>query len=141
MLDLRTYLYNDRLTTSSLAFRFIGENLWGKYPLHESAFLGGQKNLRGFSRERFSGDALIFGGLELRSYLFPIRIIFPAQFGFTAFAETGRVFYEGEKSTMWHPSYGGGLWISFLNRLFIAHLTGAISREDVQIYITTGFMF
>ena len=141
MIDLRSYLYNNWLTASSLALRINGENLWGKFPLHEAAFLGGQRNLRGFPRERFAGDALVFGSIELRSYLLPLKIIFPGRVGLSAFAETGRVFYAGEKSSVWHPSFGGGIWISFLNRLFTAHVTGAKSNEDLQIYLTTGYMF
>ena len=141
MIDLRSYLYNNWLTASSLALRINGENLWGKFPLHEAAFLGGQRNLRGFPRERFAGDALLFGSIELRSYLLPLKIIFPGRVGLSAFAETGRVFYAGEKSSVWHPSFGGGIWISFLNRLFTAHVTGAKSNEDLQIYLTTGYMF
>ncbi len=141
LIDARMFIPNEWLTRSSIALRLMGENLWGNYPLHESAFLGGQNNLRGFQRQRFSGDGLLFGGLELRSYLFPIRVIFPARFGFTAAVETGRVFYKDEDSKIWHPSFGGGLWISFLNRLFTVNLTAVNSKEDLQIYLTTGYMF
>jgi outer membrane translocation and assembly module TamA len=129
------------LTTSSIGVRINAEKLWGEYQLHESAFLGGQKNLRGFIRERFAGDALLYGGIELRSYLFQVKILIPARFGFNAFIESGRVFFSGDISKKWHTSYGGGLWTSFLDRIFTLNATLAKSDEDIQFYLTTGFMF
>ncbi len=139
--DLRGYYQLEFLTTSSIGMRINAEQLFGDYPLQESAFLGGQKNLRGFIRERFAGDALLYGSLELRSFLFPLKIIFPSRFGFNAFAESGRVFYENDPSNKWHASYGGGLWLSFMNRFFTINGTIAKSEEDLQFYFTTGFMF
>jgi hypothetical protein len=139
--DLRGYYKSDFLTTSSIGVRINAEKLWGEYQLHESAFLGGQKNLRGFIRERFAGDALLYGGIELRSYLFPVKILIPAGFGFNAFIESGRVFFSGDISKKWHTSYGGGLWTSFPDRMFTLNATLAKSDEDIQFYLTTGFMF
>ena len=106
-----------------------------------STFLGGRPNLLGYERGRFSGDASLFGAVALRSYLFPIKILIPARAGFSAFAESGRVFYKGENSDKWHPSYGGGAWISCLNRGLTLNLTVAKSAEDTILYFTTGFMF
>jgi len=141
LVDLRGYYKSEFITTSSLGLRINAEKLWGEYQLHESAFLGGQKNLRGFIRERFAGDALLYGGAELRSFLFPLKIVFPSTLGFNAFIESGRVFFEGDTSRKWHVSYGGGLWISFLNRMFTLNATIAKSEEDLQFYFTTGYMF
>jgi outer membrane protein assembly factor BamA len=139
--DARAYLKSNILTTSTFALRGNAEKMWGDFPITDAAFLGGKRNLRGFVRERFAGNALLYGGLELRSYLFPLKVIIPGRFGFTAFAETGRVFQSGEESDKWHPSYGGGAWMSFLGRTLIANLTIAKSHEDLLLYITTDFMF
>jgi hemolysin activation/secretion protein len=139
--DTRGYLNTRFITLSTIALRFNAEKIWGAYPLSESSFLGGVRNLRGFVHQRYAGDALLFGALELRSYLFPLKIIIPGRFGFTAFTETGRVYYSGEKSKKWHPAYGGGLWMSYLDRTFIANLTLAHSSEDFIWYISTDFMF
>jgi hypothetical protein len=141
LVDLRGYYKSEFITTSSLGLRINIEKLWGEYQLHESAFLGGQKNLRGFIRERFAGDAFVYGGAELRTTLFPIKIVFPSIFGFNAFVESGRVFFEGDTSRKWHLSYGGGLWISFLNRTITLNGTMGKSEEDLQFYFTTGYMF
>jgi hypothetical protein len=140
-LDLRGYLYSEFLTESSLAFRALGQIAWDNYPLHMTPFLGGPQNLRGFERQRFAGDALTYGAIELRSYLFPLRILVPARLGFSAFTETGRVFVRGEDSNKWYPSYGGGLWLIFLNRMLTLNLSFAQSHEGLTTYITTNFMF
>jgi len=141
ILDARAYIHTEFLTTSSIAFRLLGEKLWGNYPLHMSAFLGGRPNLLGFVRQRFAGDALAYGAVGLRSYLFPIKILVPAKFGFSLFAESGRVFFEGEDSKKWHPSAGGGLWLSFLNRQLTIAVAMAKSSEGEIFYLTTGFLF
>ena len=104
-------------------------------------FLGGRPNLLGFERNRFAGDALLFGAISLRSYLFPMKILIPARFGFSLFAESGRVFYKGDASKKWHPSFGGGAWLAFLNRTLTLNLTVAQSSEDTILYFTTNFMF
>lgn len=140
-LDARKYFSFDLLSASTIGVRINLEKLWGDYPLHESAFLGGQKNLRGYGRERFAGHALAYAGMELRSTLFPVRVLVPARFGFSALVETGRVFYDSAEPDQWHPVWGGGLWLSFLNRLFTVNTTLALSETDTQFYITTGFMF
>jgi hypothetical protein len=139
--DARAYLSSNIITQSSLAFRATAEKVWGNYPLHMTPFLGGTDNLHGFERNRFAGDALVYTGSELRSYLFPLKILVPARFGFSAFAETGRVFYPGEDSKKWHPSFGGGFWLSFLNRELTLNLSLAQSSEGMIFYLSTGFLF
>jgi hypothetical protein len=141
ILDARAYIRTEFITTSSIAFRILGEKLWGNYPLHMAAFLGGRPNLHGYERQRFSGDALAYGTVGLRSYLFPIKILIPARFGFSLFAESGRVFYEDEDSDKWHPSAGGGVWISFLDRQLTFLLAVSNSSEGMSTYLTTGFLF
>jgi outer membrane protein assembly factor BamA len=139
--DTRAYINTQFITSSTMALRFSAEKIWGAFPVTESAFLGGVRNLRGFTRQRYAGDALLYSAIELRSYLFPLKIIIPGRFGFTAFTETGRVYYSGEKSKKWHPAYGGGAWMSFLDHTFIANLSLANSSEDFIWYLTTDFMF
>ena len=140
-LDARAYIHSEFITTSSIAFRLMGEKLWGNYPLHMTAFLGGRANLLGYERQRFTGDALAFGAVGLRSYLFPLKVLVPARFGFSLFAESGRVFYKDEDSKKWHPSAGGGLWLSFLGRQLTLALAAANSSEGTIIYFTTGYLF
>jgi hypothetical protein len=141
LFDARGYVSTEFITTSTIAMRVNAEKIWGDFPIVESAYLGGVKNLRGYVRQRFSGDALLYAAMELRSYLFPLKVIIPGRFGFTAFGETGRVFYQDEDSKKWHPTYGGGIWGLFLHRTVIANITLARSAEDFIWYFSTKFMF
>ncbi len=98
--------------------------------------------MRGFIRERFAGDAAVMAGSEIRMPLAKIRVIIPGVVGFSAHAETGRVFYSEETSSdKWHPSVGGGLWVSYLKESIILNFTLSSSSETDQFYITTAFMF
>ena len=119
----------------------FGEKVWGKYPFLSSVFLGGSSNLLGFNRERFSGDASIYSTAQMRTYLSKVRIIINGDFGFHAFAETGRVFAESKYSKLWHPSFGGGLWLSYLDREFNFVVTLAKSEESYLFYFGLGFNF
>ena len=74
-----------------LALRMKGEKLEGKYPFQESAFLGGLGSLRGYRQQRFTGDASVFGSVDLRFSLFQTRIIVPAEIGAVLLADAGRV--------------------------------------------------
>ena len=104
-----------------------------------SAFLGGKDNLLGFTRERFSGDASLYGTLQTRMHLTKLKLIIKGNLGFHAFAETGRVFAENDNSKIWHPSFGGGFWLSYLDRGFNIIATIAKSKEAYQLYFGLGF--
>jgi outer membrane protein assembly factor BamA len=99
--DLRNYF---TLRSSTIAFRFGTAKVFGDYPFLEGVYLGGSDNLRGFARERFSGDAMLFGKAELRNYLADVKFILKGKLGFNTFIETGRVYAQNENSSRWHPS-------------------------------------
>jgi len=129
--DIRHFFTTDLISKTTLALRTGGGKVWNKYPFFEAEFLGGSENLRGYRRERFSGDASLFGQAEIRTYLGKWSLIIPGKFGFHTFIETGRVFVEGDNSEKWHPSYGGGIWLSFIERTANLSLTIARSSESV----------
>lgn len=113
-----------------LAFRAGGEKISGRYPFFNSAFLGGADNLRGYNKNRFSGDASLFGQMEFRMVLGYFKFIFNNKIGINLFAESGKVFAPDENSDKWHPSYGGGLWISYLQNEIILRTYLAFSKEN-----------
>lgn len=139
--DTRFYYTPFRLDMLTFALRAGGGKTFGNYPFFDSQFLGGSDNLRGYRRERFSGDAMLFGQAELRTYLADIRLLIPGQFGFSVFGETGRVFTGNSDSKKWHPSYGGGLWISYLERMVTLSVTLAHSDEGWRFWAGTKMMF
>ncbi|NOG46820.1 MAG: BamA/TamA family outer membrane protein [Calditrichaeota bacterium] len=125
----------------TFAQRVYAENIWGDYDIYDAAILGGTNILRGFSRERFSGDAAIMAGAEIKMPVAKLNIIIPGVLGFSAHAETGRVFYSKENSSdKWHPAAGSGVWVSYLQESLILNFTFSASKETKHIYLTTGFM-
>lgn len=139
--ELRIYFTLEDIPSITIAFRTAGEKIWGEHPFFESAFLGGNESLRGFERQRFSGDASILGGTEVRVQLARIPFIVPVWTGISAFAETGRVFLMGEHSNRWHNVIGGGLWFSIIKPEYIANFSLAHSEDKIAFYATIGFMF
>ena len=88
-----------------MAVRAGGEKVWGDFPIQYAALLGGSPTLRGFSYQRYAGDASAWGGAEVRAPLFgPV--------GGLAFADAGRVWYDGESDGGWHTSVGAGAFAS-----------------------------
>jgi hypothetical protein len=134
--DLRGYFSGIILTNYTLALRTSGEGVWGsKYPFQFAAFRGGKHNLRGYSRERFSGDASFSTQAELRLLLSRFNIYLPGEFGIHFFGETGRVFVDGGSSTKWHPAFGGGVWLSIIGRTLNTSFTVGISPERTSFYL------
>ena len=129
------------LPLTTLAFRGIGEKIWGSYPFFESTFLGGNESLRGFERQRFAGDASLLGSTEIRAHVAKIPFLVPLWIGISGFIETGRVFLEGEGSIRWHHVIGGGLWFSFIKPEYVANFSLARSEDKFAFYATMGFMF
>ena len=140
--DASYYATLRTFTDFTLAMRAGGGAVSDEHFFRESIFLGGSDNLRGFTRRRFAGDAAVFGQLELRIFLIPMKIVVPGKFGVHAFVESGRVFdKEYINSDMWHSSYGGGIWMSFINRAVLGSMTYGKSEETYQIYLSLGMGF
>ncbi len=93
--------------------------MWGTFPFHESAFVGGSDELRGFRSERFAGDGAAFGNAELRFDLLGYNLLVPTRLGLFAAADAGRVFFDADPddADRWHTGFGGGLSMSFIDRM------------------------
>ncbi|HJS56862.1 MAG TPA: hypothetical protein VKA01_02055 [Vicinamibacteria bacterium] len=126
---------------AELAARIGGRRVWGDYPWHEAAFVGGSKNVRGYRKNRFAGDGSLYGNLELRLWLFRGRLIAPGRWGVFGFGDAGRVYLDGEQSDKWHPAGGGGIFFQMLTLNSIVHAAMAWSDEDRRLYVDYGFAF
>ncbi|UHG90783.1 BamA/TamA family outer membrane protein [Spirosoma oryzicola] len=116
-------------------------NLSDNFEFFQASTLGGLTNLRGFRRTRFAGESAFFHNLDLRLRLLTIRTyLFPAYAGIVGFNDVGRVWVDGEKSSVWHHGYGGGIWLSPYNTAVISVLY-ALSREDRIPMLRVGFFF
>jgi hemolysin activation/secretion protein len=125
----------------TLGLRAGGKRVWGDYPFHEAAYLGGADTVRGLRAQRFAGDGALFGNAELRMALGRFSLLLPGDVGLFALGDVGRVFLKGESSRTWHTAVGGGVWLSFLERANTLSLAVARSEERTGLYVSAGFLF
>jgi len=148
--NLNGYLSTGQWAT--LAVRGGGKKVFGDYPFFDAASLGGgglEKGalgepgftLRGFRAGRFAGDSTLYGNADLRLRLGQATLILPAHFGIFGLFDVGRVWYTGEESDTWHTSYGGGIWLSFLNYRSTVTAYVAHGKEDNIFRVGGGFVF
>jgi hypothetical protein len=148
--NANAYLSAGRWAT--LALRGGGKKVFGTYPYFDAASVGGGGlergaidepgfTLRGFRARRFSGDSSLYGNADLRLRLGRLTLVLPAHFGVFGLLDAGRVWLEGEDSNTWHTSFGGGIWLSFLDyrSTFTAYV--AHSKEGDIFHVGGGFAF
>jgi hypothetical protein len=124
-----------------LALRAGGERLFGRYPFHEAASIGGADSLRGLLRQRYIGDASAWGNAELRLLLFRRdRSLVPRVGAFGLF-DVGRVFLDGESSGVWHTGVGAGLFVSLLDPKNVVSVAFARSEGRLAFHLQGGFTF
>ena len=123
-----------------VALRGGGKKLYGDFPYFDAAFLGGGSSFRTEHRQRFAGDASLFGSAELRVPLFSFPFIFPTDVGALGFADAGRVYVDGESPGGWHTAAGGGFWVGAdeaarnVNVLFT-------NRSNRRVIVSLGFAY
>ena len=98
-----------------LAFRAGGKKLWGPFPYFDAAFLGGSETYRTEERQRYAGDASLYGTTELRVPIAKFPFILPLDVGALGFADAGKVFVNGNSPGGWHKAVGAGFWVGYLN--------------------------
>lgn len=125
-----------------LALRAGAERVTGDFPVHEAAFLGGSRNLRGYTYQRFAGDALVFGNLEMRVPVAPLELLLRGQLGVLGLVDAGRVYMDGSSPGGWHSSTGAGLWwaTSFSDQEIAVSAFYAKGNEG-KIYLRLGLPF
>jgi len=132
---------------ATLAVRAGSKHMFGDYPFHNAAVVGGGNffsgldAVRGLPPNRFIGDTAVFGNAELRLYLSRFFLALPGEWGVFGFGDVGRVWLTGEVSDTWHPSWGGGIWLGLLSRANAIALTVAKSDERTAFYVRAGFSF
>jgi len=125
----------------TLAVRVGGRKLWGPYPFFASAFIGDAASVRLGHQHRYAGDASAYGNAELRLRLTRFFVILPGELGVFGLADAGRVFFAPESSDQWHTAFGGGVWISLLQRSTVLSAAIARSTDRTGLYIGTGMAF
>ena len=113
--------------------RLGGGRIYSKnFEYFQALNLGANNVLRGFRKNRFSGSALAYGTIELRTKLFTSRsYIFPGSVGLIVFNENGRVWVKNEESKKWHHSYGGGFYYAAYNTALLSATVGFSAEEKI----------
>ncbi len=111
------------------------------YEYFQAFDLGSNNYLRGFRKNRFSGQSVFYQTTELRAKLFEsTSYIVPGAVGLIGFYELGRVWVKGENTRKWHNDFGGGLYYSPYN-IAIVSATIAVSPEGNLINFSIGTKF
>ncbi|WP_116790418.1 metallophosphoesterase [Flavobacterium psychrotrophum] len=101
---------NERLVfATTFKGRFIFND---NYEFYQGATLGGDADLRGYRRERFTGRSMYYQSSDLRYTIGKFKSVIPFTYGVLGGYDYGRIWLNGESSDKWHQSAGGGLWIN-----------------------------
>ena len=139
--EATTYLTASLPLRPTLGLRAGGKKVWGRFPFHEAAFIGGASTVRGFSEHRFAGSGAVYGNVELRLKVARFSVALPADWGVFGLLDGGRVYVAGETSDRWHAAAGGGIWCAFLNNRNTVSVSIARSTERTAAYVRGGFAF
>ena len=134
------YLTIPFLTRPILALRGGGEKLFGAFPYFDAAFVGGSRSLRTEHRQRFAGDASLFGTTELRVPIANFPFILPWDIGALGFVDAARVYVDGDSPGGWHQGVGAGIWISLV-RPDIGLTIVRTNNPDRRVVTRIGFAF
>jgi hypothetical protein len=124
-----------------LAVRAGAKKVWGDFPMHEAAFVGGWSTVRGLREQRYAGDASLYTGADLRVSLGRVNFLLPLELGVQGLADVGRVWAEGESSGDWHRGLGGGLWFGFLGPGNALSVIVADAEERTGVYVRARYAF
>lgn len=90
------------------------------YEFYQAATLGGDNDVRGYRRERFTGKQSFSQSSDVRLTLGRWKSsIIPMKVGMLGGFDYGRVWVDNESSAKWHQSVGGGLWLNGADALTI----------------------
>jgi hypothetical protein len=122
--------------------RLGGGHIFSKDFEYFQALGVGQNNyLRGFRRNRFTGQSLAYGSLELRAKLLDINsYILPGTLGLVGFGDVARVWAPNEESKKWHATPGAGFYYIPYNLILVSG-TVAFSEEQTLFNLTIGTRF
>jgi hypothetical protein len=135
---VRAYVPVPGLSGPFAALRVGGQRVFGTFPVHEAAFLGGRRSLRGFRTDRFAGDASLYGGAQLHLPVGQFELLTRGRLGVFGLADAGRVYFDGASPSGWHTAFGGGATFTTLRHtLSLTYARGELGR----FYIEVGYPF
>jgi hemolysin activation/secretion protein len=108
-------------------------------PFYKLTSLGLAKNLRGYYRNRFTGDASLYYNSELRFLGQSKNHFLPFYYGLLGFYDQGRVYYNGSSPGGWHTGYGGDFYLAPVVEKLAFSVSYQVSEENSFIQFGLGF--
>jgi hypothetical protein len=124
----------------SIGVRAGGGSIFGEADYYHMMILGGNENLRGYTRERFFGKTSFYNNNEIRFVRPTSNFFFSGKIGLLAFLDNGRVWMPGETSNQWHLGYGGGLIIIPFNKAALTATYG-LSKDGSHFLLQSQLFF
>lgn len=128
----------------TLSFKAGYSTTFGEVPFYKQPQLGQNNGLRGFQRNRFTGDSRLYFNTELGVPIAKINTpILPFRIGLRAFYDFGRIEQKSAiESEDWNTAYGGGFYLIPLTRSYtFSVLVGASEEESAVVSIQLGTNF
>jgi len=139
---LKYYSTFELIVPLTLVVKIGGSKNYGQdIPFYKYTYLGQFNNLRGYLRNRYTGDASAYLNSELRLHLGKVRNLFlPFETGLIGLYDLGKVWFEGSAEGDWHAGYGAGFYISPVKRdyLFTVLLESSV-EESLLFRFGIGF--
>ncbi|MEO5590142.1 MAG: hypothetical protein ABIS03_11195 [Gemmatimonadaceae bacterium] len=123
-----------------VALRGGGKKLFGSFPYFDAAFIGGGGSLRTEHRQRYAGNASLFGSGELRVPLSTFKFIVPLDLGTLGFYDAARVYADGETAAGWHSAAGIGFWLGAVNASKNVNVL-LTNQSNRRIMVNLGFAY
>ena len=128
------------LTKPVIALRGGGKKLYGSFPYFDAAFIGGGSSFRTEHRQRYAGDASLFGSAELRVPVIRFPTLVPTDVGILGFTDAARVYVDGESPGGWHTAAGGGFWVGAVNAATNVNVLFT-NRSNRRVMVSLGFAY
>lgn len=113
----------------------------GEYEFYQANTLGGNENLRGYWRSRFTGRSSFYQNTDIRWKIADLKgYVLRGALGIYGFFDDGRVWVKDDESDLIHTGYGGGIYF-VPYRILAINLSYAVSKEVKVFMIRAGFLF
>lgn len=120
----------------TLGLRAGGMIHHGRFPYYDRMYIGQNTHLRGFRRNRFTGEKMLYFNSDLRIELINKQnAIIPYQLGLKLFFDTGKVIVDESSSNIWHSGYGAGLYFVPVKERYVFNFMFGFSPEESGLFI------
>jgi hypothetical protein len=140
-LNAAVSVYHTFFRRLTFAHRTGAATNFGDYEFYHANTLGGEQNLRGFWRNRFTGKSSFYQNTDLRLRLCDFKgYVVRGSFGIFGFVDDGRIWTENDHSSKLHTGYGGGVFL-MPYKLAVLSLYYASSDEANIVTLRAGVFF